>query len=81
MSYSNFPFGAGNARNKYFWTFVLVAIVAVLIMFAKKSNYITGMGSSKNVVNDMSLQYHILQNENDVTGQMDKDVAGSSALA
>ena len=53
MSYSNFPFGAGNARNKYFWIFVLVAIVAVLVMFAKKSGYITGMGNSNNVVNDM----------------------------
>jgi len=81
MSYKYFPFGSGNARNKYFWIFVLVAIFVVLLMLVKKSGYMTGAGDSKNVVNDMSLHYKPLQNEMDITGQMDKDLTGSSVLA
>lgn len=81
MSYKNFPFGSGNARNRYFWIFVLVVIFVVLLMLVKKSGYINDFGVSKNIVNNMSLDYKPLQNELDVTGQMDKDLPGSSALA
>lgn len=34
--YRNFPFGAGNARNSWFWGAVLVFILLFLIMVAKK---------------------------------------------
>lgn len=40
MQYRNYPFGAGNARNKFFWGAVIIAILVAMSMFARRmSNY------------------------------------------
>ena len=36
MQYRNYPFGAGNARNKFFWGAVIIAILVAMSMFARR---------------------------------------------
>lgn len=52
--YRNFPFGAGNARNSWFWGAVLLLILIVLFNFAKRSGYDIISGRTGNGV-DFSL--------------------------
>ena len=50
--YTNFPFGSGNARNKYFWIVVIVILLFILFKFMKKSGYIQTDGRSFNMTNN-----------------------------
>jgi hypothetical protein len=52
--YRNFPFGAGNARNGWFWGVLLVVIIFALISLAKRSRYDIISGRTGN-----GITYHL----------------------